>query len=90
VRELENVIERAVILTRGPVLQVPVAELRTPSLRSREKEPWRRRNGWPSSRALGEARWVIGGVEGAASHLGIKRTTLMSRMRKLGISRPQA
>ena len=88
VRELENVIERAVILTRGSVLQVPVAELRAQSpppardgtLEATEREA--------ILRALGEAHWVIGGAEGAAKHLGMKRTTLVSRMRKLGISRP--
>jgi formate hydrogenlyase transcriptional activator len=89
VRELENVIERAVILTRGPVLQVPVSELRAPSpppagegsLEATEREA--------ILRALGETRWVIGGAEGAATRLGMKRTTLQSRIRKLGISRPQ-
>ncbi|TMA26460.1 MAG: GAF domain-containing protein [Deltaproteobacteria bacterium] len=86
VRELENVIERAVILTRGHVLQVPLADLRAPApagegtLEAAEREA--------ILRALGEARWVIGGAEGAAARLGMKRTTLQSRMRKLAIRRP--
>ena len=96
VRELENVIERAVILTSGPVLQVPVPHLgaqgaRLPALstppslqgtlEAAEREVIRR--------TLDEARWVIAGREGAAARLGIKRTTLQSRMRKLGIERPK-
>jgi formate hydrogenlyase transcriptional activator len=90
VRELENVIERGVILSRGSVLEVPVSELRranpspagTGTLKAAEREA--------ILHALGESHWVIGGSEGAAARLGIKRTTLQSRMRKLGISRPQA
>jgi len=90
VRELENLIERAVILTRGPVLRVPMSELRAQSslysspgtLEATEREA--------IVRALRETRWVIGGAEGAASRLGVKRSTLQSRMKKLGISRPHA
>ena len=89
IRELENVIERAVILTRGPVLQVPVSELRAPNpppsaqgtLEATEREA--------ILRALGETNWVIGGVGGAATRLGMKRSTLQSRMRKLSINRPE-
>jgi formate hydrogenlyase transcriptional activator len=88
VRELENMIERAVILTRGPVLQVPLGELRASSppllgdgtLEATEREA--------ILRALRDSGWVIGGAEGAATRLGMKRTTLQSRMRKLGIQRP--
>ena len=90
VRELENFIERAVILTRGAVLHVPLAELRgngdTPStpgplttLEQGEREH--------ILRALEECKWVVGGAAGAAARLGLKRTTLQSRMRKLGITR---
>jgi len=90
VRELENLIERAVILTPGPVLRVPLTELRTErpqhpgpgTLEATEREA--------IVRALRETRWVIGGPEGAAARLGIKRSTLQSRMKKLGIRRPQA
>jgi len=91
VRELENVIERAVILTHGSVLQVPLGELRALShapplpgdgtLEATEREA--------IVRALRESGWVIGGATGAAARLGMKRTTLQSRMRKLGIERPQ-
>ena len=93
VRELENFIERAVILSRGAELQIPLAELKQraagPSiaasnglatLENAEREH--------IVRALGETKWVIGGATGAANRLGMKRTTLQSRMRKLGITRP--
>jgi formate hydrogenlyase transcriptional activator len=93
VRELENFIERAVILSRGTELQLPLAELK-----QRTKVPVAASsNGLETLehterehivRALGETRWVIGGPRGAAARLGMKRTTLQSRMRKLGIDRP--
>jgi formate hydrogenlyase transcriptional activator len=87
VRELENLIERAVILTRGRTLQVPLGELRP------AREPSSRGGTLASAerdhilRTLREAAWVIGGPRGAAARLGMKRTTLQSRMRKLGIAR---
>jgi formate hydrogenlyase transcriptional activator len=90
VRELENLIERAVILSQGTQLQVPIAELKTvktvaPSgiatLEAAEREH--------IERALRETNWIIGGPAGAAAKLGMKRTTLQSKMQKLGISRPQ-
>jgi formate hydrogenlyase transcriptional activator len=87
VRELENFIERAVILSRGPVLQVPMGELRgaaepvgpPATLAAAEREH--------ILRVLGETNWVIGGTKGAAAKLGMKRTTLQSKMQKLGIVR---
>ena len=89
VRELENFIERAVILTQGPDLFVSLAELkRTPShttnsgtttLEQAEREH--------ILKALRESEWIIGGPAGAAARLGMKRTTLQSKMQKLGISR---
>jgi len=90
VRELENLIERAAILSPGPVLQVPPGELKpsaetSPSsittLEAAEREH--------ILRALRETNWVLGGPRGAATRLGMKRTTLQSRMHKLGISRRQ-
>jgi formate hydrogenlyase transcriptional activator len=90
VRELENFIERAVILSQGAQLQLPVAELRMPkevasdgvaTLAAAERDH--------IQRALREANWTIGGPGGAAAKLGMKRTTLQSKMQKLGISRPQ-
>jgi len=95
VRELENLIERAVILSRGPVLHAPLAELaernapqKTPAetdgngtatLEAAEREH--------ILRVLRETRWVIGGPAGAAVRLGMKRTTLQSKMQRLGITR---
>jgi formate hydrogenlyase transcriptional activator len=91
VRELQNVIERAVILSPGPTLQVPLADLRpvgeqplTPAavtLADAEREL--------ILRVLRETSWVLGGPAGAAARLGMKRSTLQHKMRKLGISRPQ-
>jgi formate hydrogenlyase transcriptional activator len=93
VRELENFIERAVILSRGRELEIPMAEFsqRTKlvtanssgalsTLKQAEREH--------ILRTLSETNWVIGGNGGAAVRLGMKRTTLQSLMRKLGIARP--
>jgi formate hydrogenlyase transcriptional activator len=89
VRELENLIERAVILTRGTVLNVPLAELESgpetaaadnvATLEDAEREH--------ILRAMREAHGLISGPQGAAARLGLKRTTLNSKMRKLGITR---
>ena len=88
VRELENLIERTVILSRGSVLEIPLAELRVAmpgdgsfdsSLQAAERAH--------ILRVLRETRGVIGGPHGAAARLGLKRTTLNFKMRKLGISR---
>jgi formate hydrogenlyase transcriptional activator len=90
VRELGNAIERAVILTSGSVLQVPLAEFRRQSsdpapgdgtLEATEREA--------ILKALRESHWIIGGPTGAARRLGLKRTTLHSRIEKLGIVRPK-
>jgi formate hydrogenlyase transcriptional activator len=89
VRELENLVERAVILTHGTDLFVPLTELRqmprgstgSPvTLEQAEREH--------ILKVLRDAQWVIGGTSGAAAKLGMKRTTLQSKMQKLGISRP--
>jgi formate hydrogenlyase transcriptional activator len=87
IRELENFIERAVILSRGttlelPELQSPLAVPENSTLAAAEREH--------IVRALRETNWVIGGPQGAAARLGMKRTTLQSRMQKLGISRHPA
>jgi formate hydrogenlyase transcriptional activator len=88
VRELEHFIERAVVLTQGADLEVSLSELKTvataahenlPTLEAAEREH--------ILRALEEANWVVGGANGAAARLGMKRTTLQSRMQKLGIER---
>jgi formate hydrogenlyase transcriptional activator len=95
IRELENFIERAVILSEGPVLNLPLAELRLPggpeptqphAAASRENEADERAR---IVRVLKETRGVIAGPTGAAARLGLKRTTLNSRIRKLGITRDE-
>ncbi|MGH7873162.1 MAG: sigma 54-interacting transcriptional regulator, partial [Candidatus Binatia bacterium] len=95
VREMENFIERAVILSRGSELQIPLAELKprigvaAPQLAATNGfETLEHAEREHIVRTLGETRWVIGGPTGAAFRLGMKRTTLQSRMRKLGITRP--
>jgi formate hydrogenlyase transcriptional activator len=88
IRELENFIERAVILSKGPSLRAPLAELELSStapsdndttLATSEREH--------ILRVLRESKGVIAGPEGAAARLGLKRTTLNSKLKKLGIGR---
>jgi formate hydrogenlyase transcriptional activator len=101
IRELQNVIERAVILSHGSTLNVPVAELPTngsatppakdAGVRSNIRRPVRSiitdvdRD--QIIQALNETDGLIGGPNGAASRLGLKRTTFITRMKKLGILR---
>ncbi len=88
IRELENLIERSVILSQGPDLRVPLGELKAQATAASEGavtlEAAEREH---ILRVLREANGVIGGPAGAAARLGMKRTTLQSRMKKLGISR---
>jgi formate hydrogenlyase transcriptional activator len=88
VRELENFLERSVILSKGPALTIPAAELKplteTGSRRDTSLETAEREH---ILRILRETSGVISGVRGAAARLGLKRTTLQSKMQKLGISR---
>ena len=88
IRELENFIERAVILSKGPDLRIPFGELAGPpetfpkddaTLQSTERQH--------IVRVLRETRGVIAGPRGAAARLGLKRTTLNSKLKKLGIDR---
>jgi formate hydrogenlyase transcriptional activator len=88
VRELENALERAVILTSGPVLQVPASEFHGPAVsRSSAGTTLEATEREAILYALRETDGVLGGRRGAAARLGLKRTTLQSRMRKLGIDR---
>jgi formate hydrogenlyase transcriptional activator len=94
IRELQNVIERAVILTPGSVLNVAVRELT-----GRSTQPPAPSSGGPKDmqsvldeaerrhiiQALEDANWVIAGPNGAAARLGMKRSTLHARMQKLGV-----
>jgi formate hydrogenlyase transcriptional activator len=89
VRELQNLIERAVILSNGGVLPNPL------SASHKDPEPMSSTRGMFTDsqralilRTLEAAGWVVGGPGGAAARLGLKRTTLISKMKKLGISRP--
>jgi len=91
IRELQNLMERAVILSTGPVLQVPLRGLYTHSTPCQDS----RKHGTleEAERALilatvKETGWVLSGPRGAATRLGVNRSTLQFRMRKLGISRP--
>ena len=89
IRELENLIERAVILSQGAELYVPLAELN--AVTSVETQPINSLEAAERHhimRALQAAKWIIGGPAGAAAKLGMKRTTLQSKMQKLSISRP--
>jgi formate hydrogenlyase transcriptional activator len=92
IRELQNLVERGVILSRGSTLEIPLAELK------RSPRATNQANGSSTLesverdhilRVLSETHWVIGGPTGAAARLGMNRTTLNHRMRKLGITRPQ-
>jgi len=85
VRELQNFIERAVILTPGTVLQVQIGKLSEP-ITSTTPTTLNAVVRQHILRTLHETRGVVGGKHGAAVRLGVKRTTLMCKMRKLGIS----
>jgi len=88
VRELQNVIERAVILTQGEVLQMPPLSTRLPINRAPVTLEEAERS--HILKALEESNWVVGGASGAAARLGVKRTTLIDKMRKRGLSRTTA
>jgi len=90
IRELQNVIERAVILTTGRILRVPLTELKS---RAAPSSPRKHDTLDEAERkhivaVLKDTHWVLSGPYGAAVRLGMKRTTLQHRMRRLGISRP--
>jgi formate hydrogenlyase transcriptional activator len=93
VRELQNFVERAVILTPHSILRAPVAELEAfAPLRERDASMSRLAEVERDHivRALEASNWVVGGRNGAAARLGMKRTSLVYRMQKLGISRSEA
>jgi formate hydrogenlyase transcriptional activator len=87
VRELEHMVERAVILSPGGVLNVPVAELRAANGENGNLERLEDAEREHIVRVLRDTGGVIGGPTGAAARLGLKRTTLHFKMKKLGISR---
>ena len=90
VRELENFIERAVILSPGSVLRAPLTELQAPEeeVNAAEKPTLAAAEREHILRVLRETDGVLGGPHGAAARLGLKRTTLITKMKKLGIERP--
>jgi formate hydrogenlyase transcriptional activator len=103
IRELQNVIERAVIISTGPALNIDVSDLKFP-----KSSPPAEQSASPAPangalhyvlqkterqqilKALKESNWVVAGPHGAAAHLGMKRSTLQLRMHKLGIVRGSA
>src|SRR5277367_4352942 len=96
IRELQNLVERAVILSRDGVLQNPLHKNQTELMIPR---PHRTPTYFSSSvfedsdralilETLEQAGWIVGGPRGAATKLGLKRTTLIAKMTRLGISRP--
>jgi formate hydrogenlyase transcriptional activator len=90
IRELQNLMERAALLSAGPSLRVPLADILNDlssgaatggnALEQAEREQ--------IIRALRDTNWVVGGAQGAAARLGLKRTSLAYKMQKLGISKP--
>ena len=90
IRELQNFIERAVILTQGSELRVPLKELRRSSAVSTSGSTFQEAERQAIVEALKTAQGKISGQGGAAERLGLKRTTLQNKMRKLGIARVSA
>jgi formate hydrogenlyase transcriptional activator len=86
VRELENFIERAVILTRGSALNVPVSELSEAPSRANGSVVAASSEREQIVRVLRDTDGRVGGPKGTAARLGLKWTTLILRMKKLGIN----
>jgi formate hydrogenlyase transcriptional activator len=97
VRELQNVIERAVILSSGKILHPPLDELKQSAQKNRleqiadnELTKFEDAAREHIIQALAATNWVLGGPRGAGARLGLARSTLIGKMRRLGISRAQA
>ena len=93
VRELANLIERAMILSKGRTLEVPLAELKARRARGDHEDASPTLEAVERThilRILNETNWRLGGPRGAATRLGMKRTTLQSLLKRLGITRPRA
>jgi len=91
IRELENVLERAVILSSGPILRVPLEDLQDRVAPGRVNGTHRTLEEAERAHILAtvkETKWVLSGPRGAATRLGMNRSTLQFRMKKLGIVRP--
>jgi PAS domain S-box-containing protein len=87
IRELENFIERAVILSNGPMLRAPLSEIESFKPRAGYTETLETNEREHILRVLRETKGTISGPAGAAARLGLKRTTLNSKLKKLGIER---
>jgi len=90
IRELENVIERAVILSPGPVLRLSPRDLKSRITHDQNTDRHQTLEEVERNhilRTLKETQWVLSGPSGAASRLGLNRSTLYFRMQKLGIYR---
>ena len=93
IRELENFVERAVILTKGTNLNAPVWELEIQTTADGDGDARLKPTTMEAAErehildALRSTNWIIAGPNGAAARLGLKRTTLQSRIKKLGITR---
>ncbi|HXM93911.1 MAG TPA: sigma 54-interacting transcriptional regulator [Candidatus Dormibacteraeota bacterium] len=88
IRELQNFIERAVILSTGSTLFAPVGDLKSPVEIEPAATTLKQAESGHILKILRETRWVVGGPRGAAARLGLKRTTLVGKMKRLGLSRP--
>jgi formate hydrogenlyase transcriptional activator len=89
IRELQNVIERAVIMSDGGVLPNPLPPPRARAVVKAQTMTLHEADRTLILKTLDSVRWVIGGPKGAARKPGLNRNTLISKMRRLGISRPQ-
>lgn len=90
IRELENVIERAVILSSGPVLRIAHQDLSSriaPGQNTDRAQTLEEVERNHILTTLKETRWILSGPGGAAARLGLNRSTLYFRMKKLGIAR---
>jgi formate hydrogenlyase transcriptional activator len=89
IRELQNVIERAVIQSTGPVLRIPLQDLQNRAvLTSGRPQTMEEAERAHILAALQDTKWVIAGANGAAARLGMNRSTVQFRMKKLGIVKP--
>jgi formate hydrogenlyase transcriptional activator len=90
IRELQNLIERAVIMANDGVLPNPLPAPGSPSVIAAPPTTLRESERTLILATLDAVGWVIGGPKGAAAKLGLNRTTLINKMKRLGIARPQA
>ena len=95
IRELQNLVERAIILSRDGVLPNPLQKRQTSAIilganpqSSLSSMNWEDADRARVVETLEQTGWIVGGPRGAAAKLGLKRTTLLAKMRRLGISRP--